>query len=67
MLDLVTSLTQEFMPSLDALHLWDKCESTMPCQSAQITMVISFAEMADTNGFHRAECSTGVQAHKEPK
>ena len=22
------------MLSLDALHLWDKCKGTMPCQSA---------------------------------
>ena len=25
----VPSWTREFMPSLDALHLWDKCESTI--------------------------------------
>ena len=31
------------MPSLDALHLWDKCGNTMSCESAQITMVVSFA------------------------
>ena len=35
----VASWAREFMPSLDALHLWDKCENTMPYQSAQITMV----------------------------
>ena len=37
----VASWAREFMPSLDALHLWDKCKNTMPCQSAQITMVMS--------------------------
>ena len=29
----VASWTREFMPSLDASHLWDKCESTMPCHA----------------------------------
>ena len=28
------------MPSLGALHLRDKCKSTMTCQSAQITKLI---------------------------
>ena len=32
------------MPSLDGLHLWDKYESTMSGQSAQITMVMSFVQ-----------------------
>ena len=60
------SWTKEFMPSLDTSHLWDKYENTMPCQIAQITMVMSFAQKAESNGIHRAECSTWtVQAHKE--
>ena len=37
--------TREFMLGLDAPHLWDKCKNTMPCQSAQITMVMSFAQI----------------------
>ena len=32
--------THEFMPCVDAPHLWDRCERTMPCQSTQITMVM---------------------------
>ena len=54
------------MPNLDALHLWDECKSTMPSQSVQITMsAFELCSKADSNGIHRAECSTNVQAHKE--
>ena len=34
----VASWAQEFMPSLDGLHLWDKCKITMSCQSGQIKL-----------------------------
>ena len=51
------------MPSLDVLHLWDKCKSKMPCQSSQITTVISLAQrptaMAPTE-------QSAQQAHEEP-
>ena len=59
----VASQTQEYIPSLDAQHLWDKCESTMPCQSAEITMVMSFIlhsgreEPVVFNLFSAKECS----------
>ena len=42
------------MPSLDASHLQDKCKSTMPCQGASITMVMSFVQRLTALVIHRA-------------
>ena len=28
--------------------MWDKCKSTIPCQSAKITMVMSFSQRLNT-------------------
>ena len=51
----VASWAREFMPSLDALHLCDKCKT--PCHSTVLN------SPCDSNGMYRAECSTGMQAH----
>ena len=58
---------QELMPSLYAPHLLDKPESTMLCQSAQIIRCWTFHTKADSNGIHREECSSGVEAHKKAR
>ena len=45
------------LPSLDAppRHLRDKCEDTIACQSAQITMVRSSGKKAESNNIQRSK------------
>ena len=48
----VASWTHNFImrPDLDAMHLWDKCEITRPCWSAQITLLCTKAD--STHSFY---------------
>ena len=60
----VAGWAQKSMPNLDALHLWDECKSTMPSQSAQVTMsAFELYSKADSNGIHRGRVLTKMCKH----
>ena len=56
----MASWTQEFMPSLNAPHLWDKCENTIPIMAMPECSNYhsdNFCTTVGSNGIHGAECS----------